>query len=443
LPLPLVAIIGRPNVGKSTFFNRIVRHKSAITDDVPGVTRDRHYGKVEWLEHVFMLIDTGGFLPRSDQIIDQQVRRQAELAIDEADLLLLMADAQVGPADIDLEIARQLQRSGKPTLLVVNKADNPALELESSAFFSLGLGEPIPISAIGSRNIAELLDRIIALVPADLEEEAEEEALRIAVVGRPNVGKSSLVNRLIGDERLIVSELPGTTRDSIETEVEYQGRQLVLIDTAGLRRKARVKDNLEFYTALRTMRALQRADIALVLVEAPEGVISPDIKIINDAVLERKGVIVAVNKWDLVPKETNTAAQFTSSFHQKAPSLDYIPLVFISALSGQRMTRILDLALTVDEERRKRIPTAELNEWLERVTAQRHPPARQGKFIKFFYVSQVSTAPPTFLFVVNYPRLLDKAYLRYLENRLREQYQFTGVSLRMKFQQRSRRQIRK
>ncbi len=437
MPLPVVVIIGRPNVGKSTFFNRVAKVRAAITDGLPGITRDRHYRRVEWNERCFILIDTGGFLPRSVTVMDEQVRRQAEMAITEADLILFMVDAQVGPADIDLEIARQLLRTGKPALLVANKADNPTYELESAAFYSLGLGEPLPISSIGRRNIGALLDQVVTRLPELGEEESETEAIKIAVVGRPNVGKSSLVNRLLGDERLIVSEIPGTTRDSIDTSLEYQDHNFLLIDTAGLRRKARVKDQLEFFTTVRTVRALQRADIALVLVEAPEGIIGQDIKIIEQAQEERKGIIIAVNKWDLVEKDTRTVDQFTRTFRHKAPMMNYIPLVFISALTGQRATRLLDLALTVNGERRKSIPTAELNDFLQEAVARRHPAARRGKFIKFYYVSQVETAPPTFVFFVNYPRSLDKPYLRYLENQLRERFGFEGVAIRMKFKQRS------
>lgn len=438
MSLPVVVIIGRPNVGKSTLFNRIVRGRTAITDDQPGVTRDRHYRQVEWNERHFYLIDTGGFLPRSGNLIDQHVKRQAEVAIEEADLVLFMVDTHVGPADIDIEIARELRRSAKPTFLVANKADNPAYELESSSFYSLGLGDPLPVSAANGRNVAELLDLIISNIPESVQPDEAFQGIRIAVIGRPNVGKSSLVNRLLGDERLIVSDIPGTTRDSIDTYLEYQDRQFLLIDTAGLRRKARVKDDIEFFTTLRTLRALQRADVAVVLVEAPEGVIGQDVKIIEQAEANRKGIIIAVNKWDLVEKETNTADQFTRTFKQKAPMMSYIPLLFISAKSGQRVTRVLEMATAIEAERNKRIPTAVLNEFIQQAVAKRHPAAHRGKFIKFFYVSQAETAPPTFVFFVNYPKSLDKSYIRYLENRLRESFGFEGVAIRMKFKQRAR-----
>lgn len=440
MSLPIVAIVGRPNVGKSTLFNALIKRRVAITDDQPGVTRDRHYHKVDWLERTFMLIDTGGFLPRSDDEIDRHVRRQAELAIEEADLLLLLVDAQVGPADIDIDIARKLQRSSRPTLLVVNKADNDNLELETSAFYSLGLGDPFPISALGRRHLGDLLDLILEKIPEVEAEPIVDDVISVAVIGRPNVGKSSLVNKLLGDDRLVVSDRPGTTRDSIDTWIEFEEQRYLLIDTAGLRRRARVREHLEFLTTLRTQRALQRAEIAAVLVEATEGITVQDIKIIEQAADDRKGVIVVVNKWDLVEKDTNSVAEFTRHFQQRVPSLAYIPLIFISAMTGQRISKLLETAAAVSAERKKRISTSEMNKWLEETVGKRMPPARQGRFIKFFFMTQASSAPPTFVFVVNYPKLLDKAYLRYLENRLRERFGFEGVSLRLKFKERERRE---
>jgi GTP-binding protein len=437
MSLPVVVIMGRPNVGKSTLFNRIARSREAITDDLPGVTRDRHYRRVEWNGKQFYLIDTGGFLPRSSDEIDQHVRRQAEIAMEEADLILFLVDTHVGAADIDLEIARQLQRSAKATLLVANKADNPAYELESSTFYSLGLGDPLPVSATNGRNVAELLDEVTALFPKHDEDEAEFAGVRIAVIGRPNVGKSSLVNKLLGDERSIVSSVPGTTRDSVDAVLQFNEQDYMLIDTAGLRRKARVTDDLEFYTTLRTIRALQRADIALILVEAPEGITGQDIKIIEQAEESRKGIIIVVNKWDLVPKDTYTVDQFVRTFQQKAPMMKYIPLVFVSAMTGQRVTKVLEMASEINEERGKRIPTAELNAFLQEAVGKRHPAAKRGKFIKFYYVAQADVTPPTFVFFVNYPKSLDKSYLRYLENKLRDRFGFVGVAIRLKFKQRS------
>ncbi|MCC6962944.1 MAG: ribosome biogenesis GTPase Der [candidate division Zixibacteria bacterium] len=434
MPLPVVAIIGRPNVGKSTLFNRLGRDRVAITDDTPGVTRDRLYRTVEWSGRYFLMVDTGGFLPRSDELFDQKVREQAELAIAEADLVLFLVDAQVGPVDIDQEIAKILRRSGKPTLLVANKADNFNLHLEANAHYSLGLGEPITVSAISGGNTGNLLDEILARLPAasDAEEPAVD-AIRVAVIGRPNVGKSSLVNRLLGDDRLIVTEIAGTTRDSIDTFLEYADRKFVLVDTAGLRRQAKVKDNLEMYTAMRTIRALQRADVALVLVEGPEGINHQDIKIIEEAHDERKGIVIVVNKWDLVEKDTKTVDEFTRTFAERIHTMSYIPLIFVSAKTGQRVAKVLDKVIEVYTDRLKRIPTSQLNDFLQQALAERHPPAHRGMWIKFNYVTQTDVAPPTFVFFVNHPEQVDRSYIRYLENRIRDTFGFVGNSLRLKF----------
>ncbi len=438
MPLPVVAIIGRPNVGKSTFFNRICRSRHAITDDMPGVTRDRHYGPVEWAGHYFVVVDTGGLVPASDEIYEAKVREQAQIAIEECDLVLFMVDARVGPLDVDVDIAKLLRRAGKPTLLVVNKADNEVFELEASKFYSLGLGDPFPIAANSGRNSGDLLDQVIARLPVVPPDDKDEDIIHVAVIGRPNVGKSSLVNRLLGDERLVVADQPGTTRDAIDTALSYEEHRFVLIDTAGLRRAARVKDNVEFYTSLRTVRSLQRADIAMILVEAPEGITGQDIKIIEQAEQERKGIVIVVNKWDLVEKDTHTVDQFTQTFHEKAKLMQYIPLVFVSALSGQRVTKILDHLIEINTERQKRLSTRELNDFIEEAVRDRPPAAHRGQFIKFYYATQVDVAPPSFVFFVNYPEYLDRSYIRYLENRLRDKFGFLGNSLRMKFNKKAR-----
>lgn len=434
MPLPVVAIIGRPNVGKSTLFNRLGRDRVAITDETPGVTRDRLYRTIEWSGRYFLMVDTGGFLPRSDELFDQKVREQAELAIAEADLVLFLVDAQVGPVDIDQEIAKILRRSGKPTLLVANKADNFNLHLEASAHYSLGLGEPITVSAISGGNTGNLLDEILARLPATSDaEELAADAIRVAVIGRPNVGKSSLVNRLLGDDRLIVTDIAGTTRDSIDTFLEYADRKFILVDTAGLRRQAKVKDNLEMYTAMRAIRALQRADVALVLVEGPEGINHQDIKIIEEAHDERKGIVIVVNKWDLVEKDTKTVDEFTRTFAERIHTMSYIPLVFVSAKTGQRVAKVLDKVIEVYTDRLKRIPTSQLNDFLQQALAERHPPAHRGMWIKFNYVTQTDIAPPTFVFFVNHPEQVDRSYIRYLENRIRDTFGFVGNSIRLKF----------
>ena len=436
MALPIVAIIGRPNVGKSTLFNRVAKSKVAITDESPGVTRDRHYRKVEWAGRYFYIVDTGGFLPQSDQLFDTKVREQALIAIDEADLLLFMVDAQVGPADIDVQIARMLKKTGKSTILVANNADTNQLVLDANAFYSLGLDEPFAISSAVGFNIGNLLDKVIAGIPDDLDEPAAADAIRVAVIGRPNVGKSSMVNKLLGDERLIVTNTPGTTRDSIDTSLNYTDHQITLVDTAGLRRAAMEKESLEFYTELRAVRSLQRADVAMVLVDATQGITVQDIKVIEHAEEERKGILVVVNKWDLVEKDPHSADEFTEAFHRRAPMMKYIPLLFVSALTGQRVTRALDMILQIHAERLRRIATPELNSFLGEAVKKRTPPARGGKFIKIYYVTQTDVAPPTFVFFANHPDYIDRAYTRYLENSLREKFGFEGNSLRLKFKRR-------
>ncbi len=436
MSLPIVAIIGRPNVGKSTFFNRIVKDRHAITDDQPGVTRDRLYRTVEWSGKYFMVVDTGGFLPRSDEVFDQKVREQAELAMAEADLVLFMVDARVGPVDIDRDIARALRKSGKPTLLVANKADSQQSYNDAIEHLKLGLGEPIAISAATGYGVGDLLDAVLERLPTDkTQTSAEDDAIRVAVIGRPNVGKSSLVNKLLGDDRLIVTDIAGTTRDAIDTFVEYEGRRFILVDTAGLRRQAKVKDHLEMFTAMRTVTALQRADVALVLVEAQEGMTAYDFKIIEQAVDERKAIVIVVNKWDLVEKTMHTVDEFTRTFHERAPRMTYIPLIFVSALSGQRVGKIFERVIEVYNERMKRISTSEMNEFLQAALAERHPPAHRGMWIKFKYVTQTDVAPPTFVFFVNHPEQVDISYIRYLENRIRDKFGFGGNSIRLKFKQ--------
>jgi len=436
MPLPVVAIIGRPNVGKSTLFNRIARQRQAITADSPGVTRDRLYQKIEWTGRYFIAVDTGGFMPRSDELFEQKVREQAEIAIAESDLILFMTDSKVGPVDIDIEIARMLKKTGKPTILAANKADNADLEMQSSEFYSLGLGEPVPISAATGTGVGDMLDHVIAAIP-EVGEETASDAIHVAVIGRPNVGKSSIVNRILGSERLIVTNVAGTTRDSIDSLVQYKEHEFVLIDTAGLRRSAKVKDNLEFYTALRTARSIQHADVVMVLVEAPLGVTTNDLRIVEQVIEERKGILLVVNKWDLVEKDTHAVDHFTRAFHDRAKMMDFVPLVFVSAKTGQRATKPLDLVLRIYDERFKRISTPDLNDFLKAVVAEKHPPAHRGQHIKFYYLTQTAVAPPTFVFFANYPEYLDRSYVRFLENRLRDTFGFVGNSIRMKFNKRS------
>jgi GTP-binding protein len=427
-----VAIVGRPNVGKSTLFNRILRQRVAVVDDQPGVTRDRLFGRADWAGREFYLIDTGGFIPDSDDLINKLVREQAEIAIDEADLVLFMVDSRVGATDLDDDIARRLQKSKTPVLVVANKADNETYQLETGQFFSLGLGEPIDIAAISGYNIGDMLDLIVERLPEG-EELPESDMLKIAIVGRPNVGKSSLVNFLSGKQRQIVTDIPGTTRDSIDTQIEFEGEKFVLIDTAGLRRKSKIKENIEFYTMLRTLKSVERCDIAVILIEAHEGLLNQDIQVFEEVMSFRKGALLAINKWDLIEdKETNTSRTYEESIRGKIPTLSYLPMVFMSATTGQRGVNILKLCTKIHDRQNYRIQTSELNRFIEETVNRQHPAAVRGKHIKFFYVTQSEVCPPTFIFFCNYPKLLQRQYLRYIENRLRATYDFEGVPIRIK-----------
>lgn len=436
MSLPLVAIIGRPNVGKSSLFNRFIRRRLAIVDDVPGVTRDRNYALCDWTDRRFYLVDTGGMMPDTRHQMESLVLEQAEEAIRQADLVVLVVDSQTGIDNADQRIAELLLKSDCTTLVLANKADSDMLENERFEYLRLGLGEPLPISATLGRGVGEALDRIVAMLPEAEPDEDETDAIRIAVIGKPNVGKSSFINRLIGEERVIVSPIPGTTRDAVDTPFEYNGRTYILIDTAGLRRKAKVKEDVEFYTTLRTLRAIENCHIALVLVDASQGLTVQDLKVVEDAVAARRGIVMAVNKWDLVEKDDKTADIFTSQIKQFARSLHYIPLIYISALTGKRVVKTLSLIDEAYANWSRRIPTAELNAFLEEATAKQPPAAVKGKHIKLYYATQADTRPPTFLFFCNYPELLQKSYLRYLENRLRERYGFEGVALRIKTRKR-------
>jgi GTP-binding protein len=436
MTVPIVAIIGRPNVGKSTLFNRLLKKRVAVVDDQPGITRDRNYAFTTWNKKSFYLVDTGGYVPSSKSEMEKLVKAQAEIAISEADLVLFVADAQVGEQSLDLEIARQLRKTTKGVVLVANKVDSERDEGDVHSLRRLGLGEPTAASALSGRNIGELLDRIISLLPEQVGYEEKKETIKVAVIGRPNVGKSSFVNALLGQEKLIVSETPGTTRDAIDTQVEINGRAYTLIDTAGLRRKTKVKESLEYYTTLRTLRSVERCDVALILIEAPEGLLRQDMKIASEVRDLRKGMVMGINKWDLVEKDEKTADAYTRALKQKAPLLDFVPLIYISAKTTQRVKAAMELVLQVYDERRKRIETAELNQRLEKDIKARPPASVRGKYIKIYYVTQTGTQPPTFVFFCNYPELLQKPYLRYLENRIREHFGFLGSPIRIKVKKR-------
>jgi len=434
---PIVAIVGRPNVGKSTLFNRLVGRRLAIVDEVPGTTRDRLYADAVWGGKRFTLVDTGGLeLATHDELI-ARVRAQAQLAIAEADVIIFMTDVMTGPTAGDEEVAEVLRRSAKPVLLAANKADNAALRQAAVEFYRLGLGDPYPISALHGTGVGDLLDRVVASLPAEVEEE-EIEAVRIAIVGRPNVGKSSLLNRILGYERAIVHEAPGTTRDAIDTFLEWEGRPVVLIDTAGIRRRGRIEPGVEKYSVLRALRAIDRADVVLLLIDATEGVTAQDAHIAGYVLEEVKGIVVVVNKWDLIRKDAHTKETYTQHVRASLRFLDYVPILFISALTGQGVGQVLPTALRVREERLVRIPTAELNRIIQDAVARHAPPSKAGKRLKIYYATQASVDPPTFVFFVNDPKLVHFSYERYLENQIREHYGFLGTPLKLSFRKRGR-----
>lgn len=429
---PVVAILGRPNVGKSTLFNRIVRKREAIVDDTPGVTRDRLYSPTDWAGEEFEIVDTGGYVPSSDDIFDQAIRQQVDYAINEAAVIIFLTDVTAGVTALDEEIAALLQKSGNHVLLVVNKVDNDKREADLVDFYRLGLGEPIPVSAMSGRAIGDFLDKVTELLPKEkLKSAYGLESLKLAIVGRPNVGKSSYVNTLLGEEKLIVTDIPGTTRDAIDTRLRYKNRELVLVDTAGLRKRARVKENIEYFSNVRTMNALRKCDVAIVLIDAVEGIKDQDKKIIESAALAGKGIVIGVNKWDLVKKETNTAREFEKEMQENVRELAYIPIMFISALTKQRVFRLLDMALSVSEERTRRLQTAELNRFIQYAVSRNFPASFGGKYVKINYMTQIKSNPPLFVLFTNEPKGIKKNYKNYLENQLREQFGFMGVPIKI------------
>ncbi len=431
----IIAIIGRPNVGKSTFFNRILGTQQAIVHDIAGVTRDRHYAEAEWAGKSFTIIDTGGFVPASTDIFEQAIREQAQIAIEEADSIVFMVDAVNGLTPIDFEIAGILRRSNKKSHLVVNKVDNDKREMDTAEFYKLGLGQPLSVSAINGRKMGDLLDILTSQIPHDTEESERDSRLHLAVIGRPNVGKSSFVNVLIGQKKSIVTDIPGTTRDPIDSVYEKDGKEFVLIDTAGLRKKGRVKESVEFYSVIRTMKSIERCSVALVLVDATLGVERQDLRIIQSAVERKKGVLIVVNKWDLIEKETNTARQFELALQQLLGRHTYIPTIFVSAKTGQRVGKTIEIAETIHEERKKEIPTNKLNNALLPEIQRSSPSSSSGKEIKIKYITQVKTTPPVIAFFTNEPKLIQENYRRFLENTIRQYFGFSGVPLTLIFKQ--------
>jgi GTP-binding protein len=428
----VVAVVGRPNVGKSTFFNRVIGKRVAIVDDQPGVTRDRNFARADWAGRSFFIVDTGGVIEGSDEPLDRAIRHQALAAVDEADVILLLVDGKDGIHPLDEKLADVLRKTAKPVVLVANKIDNHPNDQAHHDFWALGMGEPVPVSAISGKGSGDLLDRVVDALPEAVEDDGPEDAIRVAVVGKPNVGKSSLVNRLFGVDRVVVSDIAGTTRDPVDTPMQYHGRTLIFVDTAGLRRQAKVKDNLEYYSALRTDRVVREADVCVLLIDATEELHVQDIRIAETAWEAGTGLIVLVNKWDLVEKDTMTAPHFEKKIHERIPFLAWVPFLFASALTGQRTRKALDLILEVYEERRRRIDTHEVNEALEHLLRRQPPQHHRGRPVKIKYGTQVASAPPVFALFANYPKAVPAHYIRYLHNGFRARWTFQGTPIRIR-----------
>ena len=428
---PLVAIVGRPNVGKSTFFNKMAGKRIAIVEDTPGVTRDRVYADCEWLNHKFTLIDTGGIDPNSDDPLLKQMRRQAEIAIETCDVILFFVDGRQGMTADDETVADMLRRSGKPVLLVVNKIDNVKLMNDVYDFYQLGIGDPVGISSLNLLNLGDLLDEVVKLFPEESEEEEEDKPISIAVVGKPNVGKSSLVNRILGQERVMVSDIAGTTRDAIDTRFEDGDDTYIIIDTAGIRRKRAIEyQSLERFSVVRSFAAIDRCDVALLLIDAKEGVSEQDAKIAGYIDEAGKPAIIVINKWDAFEKETGTLEKYSKEVREKLKFMEYAPIVYISALTGQRVNRILSTVKEVYTQASRRITTGLLNDILQDAQAALQPPATSGRRLRIYYATQQETNPPTFVFFVNDKELMHFSYERYLENRFRQAFGFVGTPLK-------------
>lgn len=445
----IVALVGRPNVGKSTLFNRLIGEKMAIVSDIPGTTRDRLYSDCIWNGVAFTLIDTGGMeilaehRIQSGEPIDvlsagsthyiREIRAQAEVAIRESDVIVFLTDVQAGQTAADEEVANVLRRASKPVIVAANKADNTQLWVEANEFYALGVGPVFPVSALNGRGTGDLLDEIVASLPQESPEDKEPDAIKIAIVGRPNVGKSSLLNKLLREERSIVSPIAGTTRDAIDTPLRWEGLDIVLIDTAGIRRRGKVEKGLEYYSVLRAMRAISRSDVVLLLVDATEGVTDQDAHIAGYILEEQKSVVVLVNKWDAIEKDSYTMSEYTEHVRQELKFLDYVPVLFISALTGQRVYQVIPTALEVEAERHTRMTTHQINKLIQDAIHQHSPPAIRGQRLKVYFVTQSKSIPPTFVFFVNDPELVHFGYQRFLENQIREAYSFRGTPLKLIF----------
>lgn len=427
---PIVAIVGRPNVGKSTLFNRIAGERISIVEDTPGVTRDRIYADAEWLDHHFTLIDTGGLEPDSDDMMLKHMYSQAEIAISSADVILFVVDVRTGMTDMDMQVANILRKADKPVVLAVNKVDDLAkYGMQVYEFYSLGLGDPFGVSGGQMIGLGDLLDEVVKHFPADKDDSAEDDSIKVAIIGKPNVGKSSLVNRILGENRVIVSDVAGTTRDAIDSEYELNGQKYVFIDTAGMRRKAKIKESIEKYSIIRAVAAVERADVCILMINAVEGITEQDTKVAGIAHEAGKAVIIAVNKWDLIEKDNHTMNKFLKDIDTEFKYLSYAPRIFISAATGQRVTKLFELITMVSENNSRRIATGMINDVLIEAMAMNQPPAEKGKQLRIYYMTQVSVKPPTFVLFVNDTELLHFSYKRYLENQLRDAFGFVGTPI--------------
>lgn len=428
---PVVAVVGRPNVGKSTLFNALAGERISIVQDTPGVTRDRIYADIEWLDYHFTLIDTGGIEPDSNDIILSQMREQAQIAIDTADVIMFMVDVKQGLVDADSKVADMLRRSKKPVVLVVNKVDDfKKYECDVYEFYNLGIGEPYAISSVNRLGIGDMLDEVVKYFPEDSGEEEEDERIRVAIVGKPNVGKSSIINKLLGENRLIVSDIAGTTRDAVDTEIRYNKKDYIFVDTAGLRRKNKIKEELEHYMIVRTVTAVEKADVVVLVIDASEGVTEQDAKIAGIAHERGKAVIIAVNKWDTVEKDDKSMNKFTDKVRSVLSYMPYAEIIYISALTGQRLGKLFETIDVVSENHSMRVATGVLNEIMAEAVAMQQPPTDKGKRLRLYYITQVAVKPPTFVIFVNDKELMHFSYTRYIENQIRETFGFRGTPLK-------------
>ena len=443
MALPVVAIVGRPNVGKSTLFNKLIGQRLYIVEDTPGVTRDRIYGKCEWLSHEFMLVDTGGIEPDSNDVILEQMRRQAEVAIASADAIIFVTDMKSGVTASDQEVAQMLLKSGKPIVLCVNKCDalgEPPMEFYE--FYNLGLGEPRAVSSVHGHGTGDMLDEVLKFLPEEKDEDGADDVIKVAVIGKPNAGKSSIINKICGEERVIVSDIAGTTRDATDSVVENEDGKFIFIDTAGIRRKSKVLDSIEKFSVLRAYMAVDRADVAVIVIDATVGFTEQDSKVAGYAHEKGKACVVAVNKWDAVEKDTNTMNEFIKKLDEDFSFMSYVPYVFISAKTGQRMNTLFDKIKYVAEQNAVRIPTGRLNEVLAYATSRVQPPSDKGKRLKIYYMTQASTKPPTFVYFVNRADLFHFSYQRYLENQIREVFSLDGTPIVFKIRERDRNDVK-